>query len=210
MLALSLLAAGGAGFLLTKQMRNPAIGASGAAVLLLIGAVIMFLSRPAFSEIDDRVAVALKEDSGSSSVVEQATASASGKYQCTLNLERSRITVSQDNELPFEWTDGGCVNGRTQYGRDGAKWSRIFVPNEEQTVTISSFRPDLGEFTEERYLLGLNAMTKARTIRQKYGNKACTDDSRILSDIENMVKAIRAEMPSQANERLIYECKKPE
>ena len=116
--------------------------------------------------------------------------------------------MSQDNELPLEWQEGGCVNGRTQYGRDGAKWSRIFVPNQEQTVTISSFQPDRKEFTTERFLLGLDAMTKARSIRQKYGNKACTTDDKALADIEDMVKAIRAELPSQANERLVYECKR--
>ena len=206
MLALSLVAAGSAGFLMNRNMRNPAIAASAGAALLLIGAIMIFLSRPAFSEIEDRLAVALKEKKDGSG--EEPLTAASGKYQCTLNIDRSRVTVSQKNELPFEWQEGGCVNGRTQYGRDGAKWSRIFVPNQEQTVTISSFRPDRSEFTEERYLLGLSAMTKARAIRSKYGNKKCTDDAKILSDVEDMVKAIRAELPSQANERLVYECDK--
>lgn len=204
MLALSLVAFGGAGFLMTKDKRGPAIGTAGLGATLLIGAVIVFLSRPSFTEIEDRVAVALKDGDGDQPLPAQT--STTGKYQCTLNPARSRITVSQENELPLDWKDGGCVNGRTQYGRDGAKWSRIFVPNQEQTVTISSFRPDRREFTTERYLLGLETMTKARSIRQKYGNKACTTDSAALADIEDMVKAIRTELPSQANERLVYEC----
>ncbi|MEP5485731.1 MAG: serine protease, partial [Parasphingorhabdus sp.] len=153
-----------------------------------------------------RVAAALRANADKAAP-QQASAVLSGKYQCTINPQRSRITVSQQNELPLEWAEGGCVNGRTQYGRDGAKWSRIFVPNQEQTVTISSFQTDRGEFTEERYLVGLDAMTKARAIRSKYGNKACTSDSKSLADIEDMVKAIRAELPNQANERLVYECK---
>ena len=62
--------------------------------------------------------------------------------------------------------------------------------------------------TEERYLMGLDQMTKAREIRAKYGNRACTKDNEALADIEDMVKAIRAELPSQANESLVYECKK--
>ncbi|MEP2989508.1 MAG: trypsin-like peptidase domain-containing protein [Parasphingorhabdus sp.] len=206
MLALSLVAFGGAGFLLTKSQRNPAIGAVGVGAVLLVGSVIMFLSRPSFTEIEDRVAAELKP--GDSDGQQSVTVAASGKYQCTLNPDRSRITVSQDNELPLDWKEGGCVNGRTQYGRDGAKWSRIFVPNQEQTVTVSSFRPDRSEFTTERYLLGLDAMTKARSIRQKYGNKACTTDATALADIEDMVKAIRTELPGQANERLVYECEK--
>ena len=206
LLALSLVAIGGAGLLMVQTKRGPAIAAAGAAAILLIGAVITFLSRADFTEIDDRVAAAMND--GNDDGGEKTSVVASGKYQCTINPARSRITVSQQNELPLEWADGGCVNGRTQYGRDGAKWSRIFVPNEEQTVTISSFQPDRSEFTTERYLLGLEAMTKARAIRAKYGNKACTADVEALADIEDMVKAIRVELPSQTNERLVYGCER--
>jgi hypothetical protein len=205
-LVLSLLAAGGAGVLMVQGKRNPAIGAAGGAAILLLTAVFTFLSRPDFSEIDDRVAASLKETEAQN-VPQQAKIATSGKYQCTINPQRSRITVSQQDEMPLDWADGGCVNGRTQYGRDGAKWSRIFVPNQEQTITISSFQPDRSEFTEERYLMGLDAMTKAREIRAKYGNRTCTTDDKALADIEDMVKAIRAELPGQANERLVYECK---
>ncbi|WP_240616715.1 trypsin-like peptidase domain-containing protein [Sphingorhabdus sp. YGSMI21] len=207
MLALSLLAAGGAGILLLQGKRNPGIATAGGAAVLLLGAVIIFLARPDFSEIDDRVAAAMQENAAEKEPQQPGIATA-GKYQCTINPQRSRITVSQENELLFDWADGGCVNSRTQYGRDGAKWSRIFVPNEEQTVTISSFQPDRSEFTEERYLMGLDAMTKARAIRAEYGNRACTTDVKALADIEDMVKAIRAELPMQANERLVYECRK--
>jgi len=209
MLALSLLAAGGAGVLMVQGKRTPSIGAAGGAAFLLIGAVIIFLSRPDFSEINDRVAASLEDKAGDSRP-QQTSAATSGKYMCTINPQRSRITVSQEKELPLEWEEGGCVNGRTQYGRDGAKWSRIFVPNEEQTVTINSFNPDRGEFTEERFLMGLEAMNRARAIRAEYGNKACTADPKILADIENMVKAIRTELPGQANERLVYECERVE
>ncbi|WP_373491916.1 trypsin-like peptidase domain-containing protein [Parasphingorhabdus sp.] len=207
MLALSVLAAGGATILIIQGKRNPGIGAAGGAVILLIGAVIIFLSRADFSEIDDRTAAALNDQAGNSRP-QQASTATSGKYMCTINPQRSRITVSQEKELPLEWLEGGCVNGRTQYGRDGAKWSRIFVPNEEQTVTINSFQPDSGEFTEERFLMGLDAMNRARAIRSEYGNRACTADPEALADIENMVKAIRGELPGQANERLVYKCEK--
>ncbi|WP_323799981.1 S1C family serine protease [Parasphingorhabdus sp.] len=207
MLALALLAAGGATVFLVQGKRNPGIGAVGGAAVLLLGAVIIFLSRPGFSEIDDRVAAAMTDKAGDN-IPQQTSASASGNYRCTINPQRSRITVSQQDELLLDWADGGCVNGRTQYGRDGAKWSRIFVPNQEQTVTISSFQPDSSEFTEERYLMGLDAMTRAREIRAKYGNRACTTDIKALADIEDMVKAIRAELPGQANESLVYECEK--
>lgn len=207
MLFLSLAAIGGAVWLLMQEKVNPAKAAAVGAALLLLGAIIVFLSRASFSEIDDRVAVAMKEqmpDGGENNP--QPARAEPGKYMCRLNPDRSRITVSQIDEVPFEWAEGGCVNGRTQYARDGARWSRIFVPNEEQTVTISSFDPDRSEYMTERYLLDLMAMTKARDIRKKYGNKACTTDVQVLSDIEDMVRAIRVELPGQANERLVYEC----
>lgn len=207
MLFLSLAAIGGAVWLLMQEKVNPAKAAAVGAALLFLGAIIVFLSRASFSEIDDRVAVAMKEqmpDGGENNP--QPARAEPGKYMCRLNPDRSRITVSQIDEVPFEWAEGGCVNGRTQYARDGARWSRIFVPNEEQTVTISSFDPDRSEYMTERYLLDLVAMTRARDIRKKYGNKACTTDVQVLSDIEDMVRAIRVELPGQANERLVYEC----
>lgn len=210
MLVLSLAAMVGAAVLFMQGKRGPAIGTAGLAGVLLIGAIITFLSRPSFSEIDDRVAAALsdKNEDGQQNVI--SSNGKTGKYQCIINSERSRITVSQTDALPLDWKEGGCVNGRTQYGRDGAKWSRIFVPNQEQTVTISSFRPDRNEFTTERFLMGLDSMNKARAIRKKYGNKTCTADPDALADIEDMVKAIRAELPNQANERLVYECEMEE
>ena len=208
LLVLSLVAGGAATVLLLRKHRNYGIAATGGAVVLLIGAVIVFLSRPDFSEIEDRVAAAMSDGSAAAKTLTTTTAAASGKYQCIINSDRSRITVSQVEELSLDWKDGGCVNGRTQYGRDGAKWSRIFVPNEEQTVTISSFSPDRSEFSTERYLLGLDTMTKARAIRNKYGNRACTKDDAQLADVEDMVKAIRTELPAQANELLMYECKR--
>ncbi|MEH6756163.1 MAG: trypsin-like peptidase domain-containing protein [Parasphingorhabdus sp.] len=208
-LVLSLAAMGGAGYLMFQDKRTPAIGAAGGAAVLLVGAILLFLSRPAFSEIDDRVAAALNEQlSDKESDNTGKSLAGSGKYQCRLNPERSRITVSQTDSLDLEWAEGGCVNGRTQYGPDGAKWSRIFVPNQEQTVTISSFDPSSAEFTTERYLLSLSAMTNARKIRTQYGNRACTADEKSLSDIAEMVKAIRSELPTDINERLVYECAK--
>lgn len=206
LLFLAVTALGGSAYLFMQAKRNPAIGAAGLAGALVLGAVIIFLTRPSFTEIEDRVAATLDSDSDEDDGV-QAIATA-GNYQCRLAPERSRITVSQVDELSLEWGEGGCINGRTQYGRDGAKWSRIFVPNQEQTVTISSFSPDRSEFTEERFLMGLDAMTKARAIRAQYGNRACTTDSAALADIADMVKAIRAELPRQANESLVYECEK--
>lgn len=207
LLVMATLALGGGGLFASQGKRRGAVAAAGGGILLLLGAVITFLSRPDFTEIEDRVAEAMDKQSKKDPAPPMTTVAA-GKYQCTINIDRSRITVSEENMLELDWADGGCVNGRTQYGHDDGKWSRVFVPEQDQTVTISSFWPDRGEFTTEHYLLSLEAMTNARAIRNKYGNRSCTADPAALVDIENMVKAIRASLPPQANERLLYECKK--
>ncbi len=85
MLALSLVAFGGAGFLITKGQRGPGIGTAGLGATLLIGAVIVFLSRPSFTEIEDRVAAALKD--GDEDNQQALTIASSGKYQCTHDPE---------------------------------------------------------------------------------------------------------------------------
>jgi len=213
MLVAALVAAGAAGILFMRSSNNLAIAVGLLAVLLIAAAIIIFISRPSFNEVEDRIAAAKEKASGTADPQNTQTATpgnGSGRYQCTLNPKRSRITVSQNQDVNLSWTDAGCVNGRTQYGRDGAKWSRIFVPNEEQTVTISSFAPDRQEYSTERYLLGLEAMTRARAIRAKYNIKSCTASADILAQVEDMQKALRAELPNGANERLIYECQKGE
>ncbi len=207
LLALSVVAGVAAAFLFQREQRKPAIAATVVAVLLLLGAFYAFFSRPSFTEIEDRVAAILEEENGPAEASDGSVeAAAAGDYVCTILPSRSRITVSQTEDLPFTWAEGGCVNGRTQYGRDGGNWSRIFVPNEDQTVTLSSFDPATREFVTERYLLDLEAMQAARTIRQKYSNKACTGDAAEKQDIATMIAAIRVELPNQPNERLVYKC----
>ncbi|MDZ7588156.1 MAG: serine protease [Parasphingorhabdus sp.] len=208
LLVLGVIIAGAAAYLAAQKKREFAIGSAAAAGVMIIGAVLTFLSRPAFSEVDDRVATELGRLEATPPVA-AADGAEDGKYLCTLNPMRSRITVNQTSEINLNWAAGGCVNGRTQYGSDGStRWSRIFVPNEEQTVTISSFDPDRRIYSTERYLLDLDTMQRTRAIRSNYRNRTCTTNTAELADIAEMVKAIRSELPAQPNERLIYECQR--
>src|SRR3546814_15292095 len=121
--------------MLTQDKRRPAIifGAGGG--LLLLGAIVVFFTRPGFSSIDDRAALLAPEAAGAA----EASYRAAGMNICHIDETRSRITVSNINDVPLKWSAIGCVNDRTQFGHSGARWSRSSVPNSEDTIDIRNF-----------------------------------------------------------------------
>ena len=175
----------------------------GASAALVLAAVAAYLTRPGLDEIDRRVAAAMQDpDDG------EGEAEAPGgdlALLCRLVPERSRVTSAKVEDIEFEWTADGCVNERTQYGLAGGSWSRVFVPNAEDAVSVSSFDPDRRIFRTERYLLPREAMSEARTARGKYSAPECGSDNAAarLGDLQGEVLA---QLPRQANERLVYEC----
>ena len=72
-----------------------------------------------------------------------------GELVCVLQQERSRITGAAAHDLLFDWREDGCVNGRTQYGFASGEWSRVFVPNEEEAVSVNVFDPATATFRTE-------------------------------------------------------------
>ncbi|KZX86975.1 protease [Erythrobacter sp. HI0037] len=175
----------------------------GASAALVLAAVAAYLTRPGLDEIDRRVAAAMQDpDDG------EGEAEAPGgdlALLCRLVPERSRVTSAKVEDIEFDWTADGCVNERTQYGLAGGSWSRVFVPNSEDAVSVSSFDPDRRIFRTERYLLPREAMSEARTARSKYSAPECGSDNAAarLGDLQGEVLA---QLPRQANERLVYEC----
>ena len=175
----------------------------GASAALVLAAVAAYLTRPGLDEIDRRVAAAMQDpDDG------EGEAEAPGgdlALLCRLVPERSRVTSAKVEDIEFDWTADGCVNQRTQYGLAGGSWSRVFVPNGEDAVSVSSFDPDRRIFRTERYLLPREAMSEARTARGKYSAPECGSDNAAarLGDLQGEVLA---QLPRQANERLVYEC----
>jgi S1-C subfamily serine protease len=175
----------------------------GASAALVLAAVAAYLTRPGLDEIDRRVAAAMQDpDDG------EGEAEAPGgdlALLCRLVPERSRVTSAKVEDIEFDWTVDGCVNQRTQYGLAGGSWSRVFVPNAEDAVSVSSFDPDRRIFRTERYLLPREAMSEARTARSKYSAPECGSDNAAarLGDLQGEVLA---QLPRQANERLVYEC----
>ena len=192
--------AGGAGLMFynQKNLRNAKI-AGGAGAVLVLGAAILFVTRPdAHAEIAEEAA----KTTGTT-----APTLAQGNLLCTIRPDRSRITVSATTDVPISIGKGGCVNGRTQYtqGADD-RWQRILVPNEEATVTVASIDSAGRDYRVERYLLDAETMTKARETRAAITLKSCTANSDELAGLAAQQDAIRSALPASPNERLVYRC----
>ena len=172
---------------------------------LVVVALIAFLTRPGLDEIDRRVAAEMQGDDTPDGAGSATDTPAEAALVCRILPERSRITSAETPDITFDWTPKGCVNERTQYGYASGSWSRVFVPNEEDAVSVNSFDPDRRIFRSERYLLPRGEMADARTARSKYKAPACgaSNAASQLGDLQGEVLSL---LPRQPNERLVYQC----
>ena len=192
--------AAGAGLLFynQKNIRNAKIaGAAGAA--LMLGAAILFATRPdAHAEIAEPAAAA---------PAAETPRLAQGQFLCTIRPDRSRITVSATTDVPITIGKSGCVNDRTQYTRGADdRWQRILVPNEEATVTVASIDSSGRDYRVDRYLLDAETMAKARETRAAITLKSCTANPDELAGLAAQQDTIRSALPASPNERLVYRC----
>jgi serine protease Do len=175
--------------------------------VMLLAAIIIFIARPSFDEVDERVRAAMTEViDREKSAAKPASIAGSGKRRCVIQPARSRITVSDTDDVLFDWTMGGCINGRTQYLENGGVWTRSFVPNSDAEVSVVSYAPDSQTYRIDRYLLGMDAMDKAREARKRYDVTSCSAAPEMLGNIDNMNKAVRELLPPSPNEILVYSC----
>ncbi|MEM8725545.1 MAG: trypsin-like peptidase domain-containing protein [Pseudomonadota bacterium] len=205
-----LLVAIGCGYAAMQQRQSEATrtramllaGIGGAA---LIGAILAWLTRPSFAEIEERVEAAMAGDDDTDGDGPTSALASDGTLICTLVPERSRITGARTDDVEFDWSADGCVNGRTQYGMSGGTWSRVFVPNDEQAVSVNSYDPQTRVFQTDRYLLRQSGMSAARDARGEYSPPACgvSDAARLLGEQQSKVISL---LPDRPNERLVYTC----
>ena len=195
------------GMILLGNRRRPSKGAAWAALgiggALILGAVVVFLARPKMSDAEDRYA---KLHPAKPAPVLGADDGAGAKL-CTFDAARSVVKLSKTDDVPLDWRADGCVNGKTQYGANAGTWSRTFVPNGEATVTIQSYDPAKSRYSVERFLMSADAMEKARAIRARYKNNACTADPAQRQSVADMESAIRSVLPPQPNEQLVFGCR---
>jgi S1-C subfamily serine protease len=188
---------GGAGLMLLKDRPKPGYTLAGLGLLLLAGGAGVFFTRPARGDLQISE-IQAKDDK----------ASFVGANLCRLVPERSRITVSQTEDVELRWSENGCVNGRTQYVKSGDSWSRILVPEDEATVSVTEFRPDTGEYVVTRYLMSAGEMTKLRALRSQIELRSCTRDDRTLARLDDRQEMIRSALPQLPNEQLVYQCRR--
>lgn len=189
----------------SEESQTRAKIAGAVAVLALVGALLVWVTRPGLAEIEERVAEKLGEnppDEGDEPAIDLA---GDGTLICTLVPDRSRVTSARTDDVEFDWAADGCVNTRTQYGLVSGDWTRVFVPNDEAAVAVNIYDPDTREFRTDRYLLGQGDMAAAREARAEYSPPACgvTDAAILLGEQQSALLAL---LPSRPNERLIYTC----
>jgi hypothetical protein len=185
--------------------RDNRIAAAGAGAALL-GALFLQATRPGIEEIDRLTTAALVDE-------ERAPAASAGdgddgaarSYICRLDQQRSRVTTSDTQDVPFAWKGTGCVNGRTQYGFSQGVWNRVLVPNDDQEVSVNSFDPARREFRTERYLLSQAAMQQARQARAAYEAPQCGGNA-AAATLGEQQRTVLDALPAKPNERLVYVC----
>lgn len=201
LLVLGAMGLGAAGFFHTRGQRRETAWAAGGGGLLVLGAFIVFFTRPAF----DPKAI---ESAARVAVPPPSQAGGLGKMLCTIEPGRSRVTVSSTQDVKLDITADGCVNGRTQYAETGQQnWQRILVPDEEQAVSVLEYAPATRTYSTTRYLLPASQMADARKLRSEVKIKACSADPAARADLAAKQQAIRTALPQVYNERLVYSCK---
>ncbi|SER94568.1 S1C family serine protease [Sphingobium sp. YR768] len=203
LLALAVLGLGAGGLFYTQGKEKQATWFLGGGGALLLAALGLFFLKPSFSSIDERVK--LPEDK---SITSNGAFAWAGDNVCKVDLNRSRLTVSQPNDVGFNWAEGGCVNGETQYVSVGTQWQRATVPDDHNFVSTSQFDPATGTLRVQRWLPDLDTMDKIRALQKDGPIKGCGSDSERLTRIAALQSDMTALLPAQPNERIIYHCQK--
>ncbi|MET0370941.1 MAG: serine protease [Sphingobium sp.] len=203
LLAIAVLGLGAGGLLRSQGRRKPAIWFLAGGGVALFCALALFVLKPSFSSVEDRMR--LPDDAN-------ATTNDPFRWQgdniCRIDLARSRLTVSEPNDIGFSWGDGGCVNGDQQYIASGTGWQRANVPNEGNNVSITSFDPATGTVRAQRWLLDSDVMAKARALQKDGPPKTCGTDPEALAAGARLQADLLPLLATPPNERLVYRCQK--
>ncbi len=203
LLAIAVLGLGAGGLFYTQKKERQAIYFMAGGGVALLAALGLFIFKPSFASIDDRV-----KQAQSSGVTTNGAFAWAGDNICRINTGRSRLTVSPANDVPFNWAEGGCVNGETQYVSAGTRWDRTQVPDEGNYVTSSSFDPATGMLRVQRWLPDADVMEKARALTKDKPIKGCGTDPDLLARIAALQSGVATLVAAQPNERIVYHCQK--
>lgn len=191
---------GGGGLLETRGKRRHAIIAASVGGVTIIVAVAVFLLRPSAE-------ISLPRESIATTTGQTPPGAAIGPLLCTLQPDRSRITVSSTAETRLDWGAKGCVDGKTQFLEGEGGWQRIIVPDEEPTVTVARFDPVTRTYTQTRYMLPAATMESIRKLQQPTTPRGCVKTDTALQNLEGVQAQIRQQLPPLPNEKLVYSCR---
>lgn len=203
LLALAVLGIGAGGLFYTQRLEKRATWFLAGGGALLLGALALFFLKPSFSSVDERIK--LPQDDR---VVGNNAYAWAGDNICRVDLNRSRLTVSQANDIPFNWTENGCANGGAQYVGVGREWESVGVPDAGNYITISRFDPATGILRIQRWMPDSDTMDKAHALLKDGPIRGCGADPALLSKIAALRGDIAGLLPSPPNERLVYHCQK--
>jgi serine protease Do len=189
-----------------ETSRNPTILTGIGGVALFLGALLVFASRPSFDEIEARMRVSNIQQDEITTAPSKISKSENGKQLCVLQRDRSKVTNSGTDDVIFDWSASGCINGRTQYADNSGVWTRSFVPGAEAQVSLVSYAPAENRYRIERYQLGQPALEKARAARKRYDVNNCSADPAARAKISEMNSALKAVLPDQPSELLVFAC----
>ncbi|HEY0011992.1 MAG TPA: trypsin-like peptidase domain-containing protein [Allosphingosinicella sp.] len=202
LMVLAVVSLGAALVMLQKDKLRPAWILLAVGGAFIVAAAVTFMTRPGY---DDLQAAAPARPAAAATSANPSAAFA-GRHLCRIVPERSRVTVSSSERVELEWSETGCVNGRTQYAQDGEVWHRILVPQGDQTVSVLEVRPGSREYVVNRYLLPAEAMSRARALRRRIDIAACTAEEPRRAALAAGQEQIRQILPERPNERLVYDC----
>ena len=203
LLVIGALAVGSGGMLYQRGKQREAVWAASGGGVLMLAAIVVFVLRPGGKPM-------LPKGYDVPAAMPSAAAAAAerplGKMVCRFVPERSRVTVSSASDIPFGWGQDGCMNDRTQYADDNGKWVRVLVPTDEQTVSVLEFDPATRTYTSYRYFLSAAQMDAARKIRAQIPLKQCSADAAARAQLGTQQQSVRAALPPQYSEKLVYSC----
>ncbi len=98
-----------------------------------------------------------------------------------------------------------AIVGRPNVGKS-TLLNRVLVPEGEDTATVTRFDPATAEYRVDRYFLDPDAMTGLRGARGKLDPPACGAGADAARRFGEALGALKAMLPPQPNERLVYHC----
>ena len=196
--------------------RHPLAGFGIAAVLITSGSVLLWRRRNSWGmlALSGGLAVlagAAMVRTGEGEPVSQSVTApdtpvvTEALYACSLDRQRSRVLHSDTANIEFRWRSDGCANGRTQYLGVAGAWTRIFVSERQQSVTVNRMDTAARQFVMERsYPQSLDLAKMAANTPEVAGENCplSPEDQRALE----AANADLAAMIDRPDEVLTYRC----